>query len=161
MRDDSSLPRLILNDKATFHISGKVNGHDVRIWELENPQEILKHYRDFPKHNVLCGVLRNVYESFLRKTQFQDKLILNTVNVFPPINDNFENFIFQQDGAPPHWHRSVRSFKQNSTSTLDRPHMTPRLSTIPVAIKIIRPYTPRLSLTGFNQRYCFCATIGD
>ena len=32
MEDDSFLLRLIFSDEATFHTSGKVNRHNVRIW---------------------------------------------------------------------------------------------------------------------------------
>ena len=30
--------------------------------------------------------------------------------LFPQINYDFENFVFQPDGAPLHWHRHIRSF---------------------------------------------------
>ena len=30
--------------------------------------------------------------------------------LFPQPNKDSENFIFQQDGAPPHWHNQVRRF---------------------------------------------------
>jgi len=33
---------------------------------------------------------------------------------FPQISENSEDFIFQQDGAPPHWHRDVRRFLNES-----------------------------------------------
>ena len=65
MKDDNFLPRLIFSDKTTFHISSKINCHNVRIWGLENPLEILEHCCDSPKVSVFCAVfLRVVYELF-------------------------------------------------------------------------------------------------
>ena len=54
MEYDTFLQRLIFSDEATFHLSGKVNRHNVRIWGLQNPQEALEHERDSPKVNVSC-----------------------------------------------------------------------------------------------------------
>ena len=33
MEDDNFLPRLIFSDEATFHICGKVDRHNVQIWD--------------------------------------------------------------------------------------------------------------------------------
>jgi hypothetical protein len=47
------MPQLIFGDEATFHLSGKENRHNVRIWGLQNPQEALEHERDSPKFFLL------------------------------------------------------------------------------------------------------------
>jgi hypothetical protein len=52
---DSFLPRLIFSDEATFHLSGKANRHNVRIWGIQNPRETVEHARDYPKVNVFCA----------------------------------------------------------------------------------------------------------
>ena len=66
MEDHNFLLRSIFSDEATFHISGKVNCHNVRMWKFENPQEILEHLRLFPKVNLFCAVfLRKVYRPFI------------------------------------------------------------------------------------------------
>jgi len=63
--DDIFLPRLIFSDEATFHLSGKVNRHNDRIWGLQNPQEALEHERDSPKDNVFCALSQTkVYGPF-------------------------------------------------------------------------------------------------
>ena len=36
--DEAFLKRVCFSDEATFHVSGKLNKHNVRIWGLENPQ---------------------------------------------------------------------------------------------------------------------------
>ena len=62
MENDTFLPWLIFSDEATFHLSGKVSRHNVCIWGLENPHEIVQHKRDSPKINVFNTVsIRNIY----------------------------------------------------------------------------------------------------
>ena len=53
----------MFTDEATFHLSGKVNRHKVRIWGTENPHEIEEHARDSPKLNVFCASVK-VYGPF-------------------------------------------------------------------------------------------------
>ena len=49
---------LVFSDEATFHVNGKVNKRDARIWGTENPHEILEHVRDSPTLNVFCAMLK-------------------------------------------------------------------------------------------------------
>ena len=67
MEDDNFLPHLMFSDEATSHISGEVNLYNIRIWKVENPQEILKRPRDFPEANVTCFCtvsFRTIYGSY-------------------------------------------------------------------------------------------------
>jgi len=41
--------RLIFGDESTFHLSGKFNKPNVRIWGTENPRELVQYVRDSPK----------------------------------------------------------------------------------------------------------------
>ena len=50
------LEQIIFSDESTFHVSGKVNKHNVRIWGSENPHVTGEYVRDSPKVNVWCGV---------------------------------------------------------------------------------------------------------
>ena len=34
--DEAFLKRVCFSDEATFHVTGKLNKHNVRIWESEN-----------------------------------------------------------------------------------------------------------------------------
>jgi hypothetical protein len=52
MEDDESTTRLIFSDEATFHLSGKMNRHNVRAWGTENPHATIEHQRDSSKLNV-------------------------------------------------------------------------------------------------------------
>jgi hypothetical protein len=54
--DDAFFDRLIFGDESTFHISGKVNEHNVHIWGTDNLREMVEHVRDSPNGNVFCAV---------------------------------------------------------------------------------------------------------
>ena len=55
--DDDFFNRLIFGDESTFHLSGKVNKHDVRLWGTENPRELVQYVQDSPNFNVFCAIL--------------------------------------------------------------------------------------------------------
>jgi hypothetical protein len=79
-----TLPRLIVCDEATFNLSGKVSRHNVRIWELENPHEILPHERDSLKINVFSAVsVRKIYGPFffLKETLLREIPILKCCRI--------------------------------------------------------------------------------
>ena len=44
--DNLYLDNIDFSDKATFHLCGKINKHNCRIWGSENPHVILEHERD-------------------------------------------------------------------------------------------------------------------
>jgi len=50
--EDDYLNKIVFTNEATFYLSGYVNHHNVRIWDTENPHEIVEHVRDAPKLNV-------------------------------------------------------------------------------------------------------------
>jgi len=56
--DDNFFNRLIFGDESTFHLSGKVNKNNVRIWGTEIPRELVQYVRDSPKVKVFCAVSR-------------------------------------------------------------------------------------------------------
>jgi len=56
MTEEGFHDRVVFSDESTFHISGKVNKHNVRIWGTENPLEIVQHERASPKINVFCAM---------------------------------------------------------------------------------------------------------
>jgi hypothetical protein len=118
MEDDKFLPRVIFSDEATFHLSGKVNRHNVRIWGLQNAHTTLEDERDSPKANVFCAISQTkVYGPFF----FDENTVTGVTYLamlqnwlLPEINEDSEDSIFQQDGAAPHWHRDVRRFHNES-----------------------------------------------
>ena len=114
LEDDTSLPRLIFSDEAMFHLNSKVSHHNVYIWGLENPHEIVQHECDSPKINVFSVVsVRKIYGPFF----FEGNTVTGNPYfemlqdwLFPQLNEDSEDFIFQQDRVPPHWHNQVHRF---------------------------------------------------
>ncbi|PSN42513.1 hypothetical protein C0J52_16160, partial [Blattella germanica] len=91
-------------DESTFHLSGKWNTQNVRIWGTEPPRAVLQHARDYPKINVFCAVSHpKVYGPFLYLDMLHSWLI-------PQLNEQQDDFVFQQDGALPHWHTDARDY---------------------------------------------------
>lgn len=118
MEEDNFAERLIFSDESTFHLSGKVNRHNVRIWATENPTAVIEHERDSPKLNVFCAIsVTKVYGPFF----FMEKTVTGITYLdmlqnwlFPQIEDDSDDFIFVQDGAPPHFSQHVRRYLNNT-----------------------------------------------
>ena len=53
---DGFTDSLTFSDEATFHLSGKVNRHNVCIWGTENPCIVVQNVLDSPKVNVFCAI---------------------------------------------------------------------------------------------------------
>ena len=106
LREDGFAEKLVFSDEATFHVCGKVNTHNVRIWDTENPHATIEYVRDSPTVNVFCAVSsRNVYGPFF----FAEPGVtgINYLDILqlwlmPQLQEDIVDFIFQQDGAPPH-----------------------------------------------------------
>jgi hypothetical protein len=39
--DETFLSKICFSDEATFHLSGKVNRHNIRVWGSENPHAVV------------------------------------------------------------------------------------------------------------------------
>ena len=57
--DPNFLNKIVVSDEATFHVSGRVHKHNVRIWAKENPHSYVEHQRNSPKVNVWCALAHN------------------------------------------------------------------------------------------------------
>ena len=106
---DGFFESIVFSDGCTFHLSGKVNKRNVRIWGSER---LVEHIRDSPKVNVFCALnMQKVYGPFF----FVEKTIegghyLDMLKLWPlpQLQQDIPNMILQQDGAFPHFHYEVR-----------------------------------------------------
>ena len=94
---------------------------------------------------------------FLKKTQFQDKLILKCYRngYFPKSMKILKISSFNKMEHQCIGMAMFEVSKRNSTSTLDRSHRTPSLSTTLVAAKITKPYTLRFVLRVYIKDRVF------
>jgi hypothetical protein len=141
--DNAFFDWLIFGDELTFHISGKVNKHNVRIWGTENPRGTVEHVWDSLKVNAFCAVsCTKVYGPFFfHENTVTGRIYLNIFSewLLPQLQEDSANFIFIQDGAPPHYHNGGSKLPgSKSASTLDWPFNRPEHGTDMLATKKYR-----------------------
>jgi hypothetical protein len=94
MEEDGFVERLI-SDEATFHIIGKVNRHNIRMWGTEQPHEQVQHQRHSPKVNVFCAVSREKEHGpffFIEATVTGDSFLDMLENwLLPQLNTNYDD----------------------------------------------------------------------
>jgi hypothetical protein len=114
LEDEDFSSIVIFSDEPMFHLSGKVNRHNVRVWGTEPPHAIVQLERDSPKVNVFCAMSQTkLYGPFF----FSEKTVTGSCYLdvlqlwlFTQRNADSRNFVLQQDGAPAHWNNNVRRF---------------------------------------------------
>lgn len=112
--DENYLRKWFFSDESTFHVSGKVNTHNCRIWGSENSHDYRELERDSPKVNVWCAVSHTevIGPFFFAETSINSVTYLDMLDLYavPQMQQHQPDVIFQQDGAPPHWGVIVRDF---------------------------------------------------
>lgn len=120
-RDPDFLSNVCFSDESTFHLSGYVNRHNCRYWCETNPNEHREAHTQRPqKENVWAGILKNeiIGPFFIDGNLDGPKYILLLHNHIVPAmrasaarqNIPWNDVIFQQDGAPAHFARLVRTY---------------------------------------------------
>ena len=117
--EDKFNERLVLSDEATFHTNGKVNRYNVRIWDKENPHATIEQERNSPKVNMLCANSKNhVHDPFFFEGNVTGDVYLQMLQnrlMDELITNEHEDFIYQQDGALPHWKLTVWAYRYDNT----------------------------------------------
>ncbi|GBN14641.1 hypothetical protein AVEN_39551-1 [Araneus ventricosus] len=111
--ENDFLERIIFTDEATFHVSDHINKHNTRKWGSENPHFIVETVRDSPKVNVWCGLMagRVIGPFFFAESTVTKEVYLDMLQLFAiPQISHIPDIFWQQDGAPPHWGKIVRSY---------------------------------------------------
>jgi len=95
MDENDFVERLIFCNETTFHISGKVNVHNVRTWGTEQPHAQIEHQRDSPKVNLFCAVSREKEHGqffFTEPTVTGDSFLDMLENwLLPHLNTNYDD----------------------------------------------------------------------
>ena len=111
--EDGFAEKLVFSDDATFHVCGKVNRLNVHIWGTQNPHATIENLRDSPQVNVFCAVssCKDYGPFFFAEPTVTGINYLHIVQLWlmPQLQENIVNFIFQRDGAPPHYNLDVRA----------------------------------------------------
>lgn len=120
-RNPNYLRNICFSDESTFYLNGRVNTQNCRYWSDENPHVFREGHTQFPqKLNVWAGILGNhIIGPIFLEENLNGPMYLNMLqNTITPLIDavvaqnphEFEEVIFQQDGAPPHYFRQVRNY---------------------------------------------------
>ena len=116
------LKGVCFSDQSTFHVSGLLNRHNLRIWGSENPHDTCELERDSPKLNVLllCGIMhyKIIGPFFFAEKSITAQTYLDVLAEYmsPQLEQYQSQVIFQQDGAPPYWGLEVRQFLNETFS---------------------------------------------
>jgi hypothetical protein len=107
--------KVVFSDEATFHLPGNFNQHNLRIWGSNNSNEVIAHTRDSPKLNMCLTLSKqNVFEPFFfvectaTAIVYLDMLYEFHMSILEEEGAN--DMLFQQDRAPPLFHREVTDF---------------------------------------------------
>lgn len=116
LEDQNNDGKIFFSDESTFYTSGIVNKHNCRIWSPSNPFITIEDAMNSAKVNVWCAMSNKQIIGpyfFEEKTINQHNYLDMLQNYFYPIMQRkrlHKTMIFQQDGAPAHFSKNVRSW---------------------------------------------------
>jgi hypothetical protein len=119
--DPALLQNLFFTDEAHVYANGEINTQNFRLWSAENPHWFAEEDLHPVKVTVWIGIsVRGIVGPFFweRDADFPNERGITARwyrqflenQVIPELQtwDNFDEIVFQHDGAPPHWARIVR-----------------------------------------------------
>ena len=103
------------SDEDQFKLNGTVNRHNCVYWAPENLHVHVGKAFNLPGVNVWCGLSAigligpSLFEGTVTSEAYLEMLRLSILPAILALYENSELF-YQQDGAPPHYHRGVWAF---------------------------------------------------
>lgn len=109
------LKLILFTDEANFHINGAVNRHNCRYWATEDPKELHAVPLHSPKVVVWGGIWSGgvVGPFFFNGSVNKDSYRAMLQDYLVPLLEEtgeMDEIYFMQDGAAPHFAKTVRSF---------------------------------------------------
>jgi hypothetical protein len=113
--DAHFLGMIVWTGEATFKLNGTVNRHNCVYWFYENPNVHVNKAVNLPGLSVWCDVSSSGVEgSFFFEGTVTGAACLNMLqeSIVPAVRQLYgdEDMWYQQDWAPPHYHRDVRAY---------------------------------------------------
>ena len=117
-QEEGYMSRILWTDESIFTRDGIVNFHNSHVWADENPHATrVKSSQHRFKIMVWAGIKGNriIGPEFFEETPNGDRYLAFLMERLPDLLQNVpeeeqENLIFMQDGAPPHFRRDVRTW---------------------------------------------------
>lgn len=115
--DPNLTNRILWTDEASFKMNGMVNRHNSVYWADTNPHDIVTQELNAPGVNVWAGISSHgiIGPFFFDRTVTGESYEAMLMEVIlpelqnSPLYEPWQDIIWQQDGAPPHWALSVRA----------------------------------------------------
>lgn len=109
---------MLFSDESRFSNNGAVNRHNCHYYSPENPRWIREtHFQNVFSVNVWCGIINeHIIGPHFFDGNLNGEMYLHFLqNELPPLLEELDlntrqRMWFQQDGAPPHFHRNVRQY---------------------------------------------------
>lgn len=113
--DDQLVSHIIWSDEAHFKIDGTVNRHNAVYYASENPHLKVTRAVATPGLTVWAGIhAAGVIGPFITRGTVNGEryLAMLETQFWPALTalPNYHRYVFQHDGAPPHWSRAVRDW---------------------------------------------------
>ena len=113
--DEQLVNHIIWSDEAHFSIDGTVNRHNAVYYSAENPHLMVTRCVATLGLTVWAGIhAAGVIGPFITRETVNGERYLQMLETqfWPALTalPNYQQFVFQQDGAPPHWSRAVRDW---------------------------------------------------
>ena len=112
------LNKILWTDEAHFSLDGSVFTRNCVIWATENPHAFVTSSLHSPRVTVWCGFTAEFilppifFENVTINGERYLKILKDTV--VPQISQWLDCIYFQQDGAPPHVARTVKTFLEDT-----------------------------------------------
>lgn len=110
--DATILDRVWWSDEACFKLNGQINRHNCVYWDSENPRVTVEKSVNSPGITVWAAIssLGIIGPYFFEDTVTGEAYRHMLQTFFWPRVQQHDQFYFQQDGAPPHYSRTVRQW---------------------------------------------------
>lgn len=111
------LSKIVFSDECIFRLNGHVNKQNVRIWGTERPNEGNEVYQHSPSVMAWCAIAKTkvIGPYFFENGNVTGESYRNMLihYAFPRFASLPDDYIFHQDGAPPHYSNRVRAYLDN------------------------------------------------
>jgi hypothetical protein len=61
----------MFSDEATFHVSGAVNRHNVRIWRSQQPHSVMEHVRQPESERLVWRHVQHDHRTGVEQTTYR------------------------------------------------------------------------------------------
>ena len=113
--DEEFVTKIVWSDEAQFKLNGTVNRHNCVYWAPENLHIHVGKAVNLPAVIVWCGLSATgligpfFFEGAVTGEAYLEMLRSSILPAILALYENSEVF-YQQDGAPPHYHRDLWAF---------------------------------------------------